>query len=150
MLLLAGPGIAKKEFLMFLDSQILKKTRLADGILFSTPEDELSRRVISRLDRFRKNFELNLLRRFEDTVKKGLTEKENMAIHQALKRGAVDTMIIASDYYAATPSENRKIIRMIELAEKTSATVEFITNPALLHKLHHYGSVIAILRYRIK
>jgi len=38
---------------------------------------------------------------------------------------------------------------MIELAEKTSAEVEFITNQEVQKELHKYGSVVAILRYRV-
>ena len=64
-------------------------------------------------------------------------------------RGAVDTILIASDYFAKTPQENKRIIKMIELAEKTSAEIEFITNPEILTKLHKHGSVVANLRYKI-
>ena len=89
------------------------------------------------------------LQKVEARVKKGLAEKENSIIHTALRTGAVDTLLIASDYYAKTPEENNRIVNMIELAEKTSVEVEFITNKEVLEKLHKHGSVVATLRYKL-
>ena len=109
----------------------------------------MTEKVIAALDNFRKNLEYQQLLKVEDNVRKGLAEKENKIIIKALQRGAVDTLLIASDYFAKTPQENKRIIRMIELAEKTSAEVEFITNQEVLNKLHNHGSVVAILRYKI-
>ena len=103
--------------------------------------------MIASLDSFRKNIEYQQLLKVEGSVKKGLIEKDNKKIHEALLHGAVDTILIASDYFAKTPQENKEIIKMIELAEKTSVEVEFITNPEVLTKLHKHGSVVASLRY---
>lgn len=148
-ILLAGPGTAKKEFLQTLPQMERKKTRILDGIGFSTLEDLMTEKVIASIDRFRKKLELQQFLKVEDSVRKGLAEKENKIIHEALSRGAVDTLLIAKDYYAKTPKENKRIIKMIELAEKTSVEVEFITNQEVMNKLHKHGSVVATLRYRV-
>lgn len=147
--LLAGGGTAKKEFLQFLPEGYRKKTRILEGINFTTPQERITEKMIASLDKFRKNLEYKQLLKVEGSVRKGLTEKENKIIIQALHRGAVDTILIASDYFAKNPQENKRIIKMIELAEKTRAEVEFITNQEVLSKLHKHGSVVANLRYRI-
>ncbi|MCH8003003.1 MAG: peptide chain release factor 1 [Nanoarchaeota archaeon] len=150
LILLAGPGLAKKEFMQsYINKNVRKKTRIIDGIYFSTPDDNITTKVINALDHLRKQLELQQLQKVEARVKKGLAEKENSIIHTALRTGAVDTLLIASDYYAKTPEENSIIINMIELAEKTSVEVEFITNNEVLEKLHKHGSVVATLRYKL-
>jgi len=149
--ILAGPGLAKKEFLKsYISKNFRKKTKIIDGIYFSTPEEEKTAKIIKALDNLRKQLELQQMLKVEARLKKSLAEKENSAIHTALHRGAVNTLLVASDYYAKTPEENSRIINMIELAEKTSAEVEFITNKEALEKLHNYGSVMAILRFKLK
>jgi len=148
--ILAGPGLAKKEFLKsYISKNLRKKTIIIDGIYFSTPEEEIATKIIKALDNLRKQLELQQILEVEAKLKKSLSEKENSIIHAALHKGAVNTLLVASDYYAKTPEENNRIINMIELAEKTSAEVEFITNKEALEKLHNYGSVMAILRYKI-
>ena len=148
--ILAGPGLAKKEFLKsYISKNFRKKTRIIDGIYFLTPEEEIITKIINALDNLRKQLELQQILKVEARLKKGLAEKENSVIHDALHKGAVNTLLVASDYYAKTPEENNRIINMIELAEKTSAEVEFITNKEVLEKLHNYGNVMAILRYKM-
>ncbi|MCH6574787.1 MAG: peptide chain release factor 1 [Bacteroidetes bacterium] len=150
LILLAGPGLAKKEFMQsYINKNVRKKTRIIDGIYFSTPEEETTTKIINALDNLRKQLELQQFLKVESRLKKSLAEKENSVIHDALNKGAVDTLLVASDYYAKTPEENNRIINMIELAEKTSAEVEFITNKEVLEKLHNYGDVMAILRYKM-
>jgi len=149
LILLAGPGTAKKEFLELSPKGERKKTRILESVSFTTHPEGVTEKMIAALDRFRKNIEHKQLLKVEDNVRKGLTEKENKMIQEALQRGAVDTLLIATDYFAKTPQENNRIIKMIELAEKTSAEVEFITNPVVLNKLHKHGSVVATLRYRV-
>jgi len=147
LILVGGSGTAKKEFLQFLPDR--KKTRMLESVDFSTSPEGVTEKVIASLDSFRKNLEYQQLLKVEDNVRKGLAEKENKIITKALQRGAVDTLLIASDYFAASPQENKRILQMIERAEKTSAEVEFITNQEVLNKLHNYGSVVATLRYRV-
>jgi len=150
LVLVAGPGIAKKEFVQsYINKSVRKKTKIIEGINFSTPDDIMTNKIIKMLDQLRKQLELNQLLKVEARVKKGLSQKENSKIYTALIRGAVNTLLIASDYYAETPEEDSRIIKMIELAEKTSVEVEFITNQEVLDKLHKHGSVVATLRYKV-
>jgi len=107
------------------------------------------KRLEKGIESISKQLELQQILEVEAKLKKSLSEKENSIIHAALQKGAVNTLLVASDYYAKTPEENNRIIKMIELAEKTSAEVEFITNREALEKLHNYGSVMAILRYKV-
>jgi len=149
LILLAGPGLAKKEFMQsYINKNLRKKTRIIEGIHFSTSDDNITTKVINALDHLRKQLEIQQLQKVEARVKEGLAEKENSKIHAALRTGAIDTLLIASDYYAKTPEEDNRILNMIELAEKTSVEVEFITNNEVLEKLHKHGSVVATLRYK--
>jgi len=149
LVLLAGPGTAKTEFLQLLPKVQRKKTQIIERINFTTPKEIVTKQVIESLDTFRKNIEHQQLMKVENSVKKGLTVKENKKIQEALSLGAVDTILIASDYFNKNPQENKSIMKMIELAEKTSVEVEFITNQEDLSILNNHGSVMAILRYRI-
>jgi len=149
LVLLAGPGTAKTEFLQLLPEVQRKKIRIIERINFTTPQEIVTKQIIESLDTFRKNIEHQQLMKVENNVKKGLTVKENKKIQEALSLGAIDTVLIASDYFNKSPQENKSIMKMIELAEKTSVEVEFITNQEVLSKLHNHGSVMAILRYRI-
>lgn len=88
------------------------------------------------------------LTKVKENTKRELILTENQEICAALEAGAVDTILIASDYYAATPEEKERILKMIEAAEISAAEIEFITNKDVLGKLHRYGSVVASLRYR--
>jgi peptide chain release factor subunit 1 len=149
LILLAGPGNAKKEFAKeHLDAELAGKTVVVEGLVFSSSDGEINDAIIGCLDRYRKEVEMGRLRSVEGNIGKGLALIENREIRQALEVGAVDTILIASDYYAATPEENEGILGMIEMAENTAAEVEFITNEKVLEELHRYGSVVATLRYR--
>jgi len=149
-ILLAGSGMAKKEFFQFFtNKKSRKKIRIIEGINFATNDDEIAMKMIDVLSHIRKEFEFKQLLKVESRFKKGLAKKENKIIHDALRRGAVETLLIASDYHVMTPLENNRIIKMIQLAEKTSTEVEFITNKKVLEKLHKHGSVIATLRYKM-
>jgi len=149
LILLTGPGTAKTAFLKLLPEAQRKKIQIINEINFTTPQERITEHVINYLDKFRKIVEAQQLIKVENSVKKGLTEKENKKIEEALSLGAVDTILIASDYFTKTPQEKGRILKMIELAEKTSVEVEFITNQEVLAKLHNIGSVMAILRYRV-
>lgn len=149
-ILLGGPGFAKKEFLASLNSSLAKKARLVENMKFSTSPSDLAKKIISRLYQYRKNYTASLMVKFDRLVKDGLTETENSVILNALSLGAVDTLIVSANYYTESVSEHEEIMRMMEIAEDTSTKIEFIANPVLLEKLALYDSVMAILRYKLK
>ncbi|MFZ1076459.1 MAG: Vms1/Ankzf1 family peptidyl-tRNA hydrolase [Nitrosotalea sp.] len=149
-ILLGGPGLAKKEFLSSLDPELAKKTSLVENITFSTSPSDLAEKIISRLYQYRRDYAVSLTDKFDRLVKEGLTETEISAIHQALSLGAVDTLIVSANYYSTSVSEHEEIMKMIEIAENTSTKIEFISNPALLAKLDLDDRVLAILRYKLK
>jgi peptide subunit release factor 1 (eRF1) len=149
LILLAGPGNAKKELARkHLDAEIAGKAVIVEGLVFSSGDDEIGDVITGCLDEYRTETELKQLVGVEGGVGKGFALTENREIHRALEAGAVKTLLIASDYYAATPEENERILQMIEMAENTAAEIEFITNEEVLEKLHRHGSVVATLRYR--
>lgn len=149
-ILLGGPGFAKKEFLTSLNSELVKKTRFIENVTFSTSPFDLATKVISRLYQYRRNYAISLVDKFDMLVKYGLTETDNSKIHQALSLGSVDTLIISANYYSTSVSEHEEIMQMIEIAENTSTKIEFIVNPVLLAKIDLYDGVLAILRYKLK
>jgi peptide subunit release factor 1 (eRF1) len=149
LILLAGPGNAKKEFAReHLNAELAGKVTIVEGLVFSSSDGEINDAIIGSLDKYRKGVEMRQLRTVEENVGRGLAITENREIRQALEVGAVETILIASDYYAATPEENEGVLNMIEMAESTAAEIEFITNEEILEKLHRHGSVVATLRYR--
>ena len=148
MIILAGPGEAKKDFARgHITKEIADKTVVARGLDFSSTDEEIDAVLVNQLNKYREKFESKLLSNVRENMKKRLVLNKNQEIQRALERGAVGTILIASDYYVATPEEDELIIRMIEEAERTSAEVEFITNEAILEELHKHGSVLASLRY---
>ena len=147
-ILLGGPSNAKKEFLRGLRKGIVDKTVVIEKLDLSSNDEEIGVMIIDQLDRFRKEQELEQLTKVKENTKRELILTENQEICAALEAGAVDTILIASDYYAATPEEKERILKMIEAAEISAAEIEFITNKDVLGKLHRYGSVVASLRYR--
>jgi peptide chain release factor subunit 1 len=149
-ILLGGPGLAKKEFLASLNHELVKKTKFIENVTFSTSPSDLATRIISRLYQYRRNYVISLIDKFDRLVKDGLTATKLSAIHQALSLGAVDTLIVSANYYSTSASEHEEIMNMLELAENTSTKIEFIVNPVLLAKLDLYGGVLAILRYKLK
>lgn len=150
LILVGGPGFAKKEFQTSLDAELAKKTRIIENVTFSTSPFEFTKKIISRLYQYRRNYSIALINRFENLVKDGLAETENSKILQALSLGEVDTLIISANYYDTAPSIHKQILQMIELAEKTDAKIEFIVNPILLARIEPYDGVVAILRYKLK
>jgi len=89
-----------------------------------------------------------IIQKYENLVKKGLTAKRNDVIFKALEIGAVDTLIVSANYYA--DSQFKKIMKMLEIAKNTSCKIEFASTPKIIQKLELDNSVLAILRYNIK
>jgi peptide chain release factor subunit 1 len=149
-ILLGGPGLAKKEFLSSINSELVKKIRFIENVTFSTSPSDLAIKVISRLYQHRRNYAISLINKFDELVKESLTETKISAIHRALSLGAVDTLIVSANYYSTSILEHEEIMQMMEIAEKTSTKIEFIANPTLVTKINLYGSILAILRYKLK
>lgn len=148
-IIIAGSGNAKKDFARgHLTKELADKAVLVKGLDFSSSGEEIDAMLVDQLDKYRKVVESRQLSRVRERMPKELALTENREIQRALESGAVETILIASDYYAATPEEDERIIRMIEEAEHTSAEVEFITDERVLEELHKHGSVVASLRYR--
>ncbi len=148
-IILAGPGEAKKDFARgHTTKEIADKTAVVRGLDFSSNDEEIDAVLVDQLNKYREKLESRLLSSVRENVKRELVVNGNREIQRALERGAVRTILIASDYYVATPEEDELIIRMIEEAERTSAEVEFITKEAILKELHKHGSVVALLRYK--
>ncbi len=148
LILLGGSGLAKKKFIEVMTEELAKKTFSVDGISFDTPRRRITRYMISFLDRSRKAGELKLLSGLAGPVKHGLVIVDNRRIEKKLAGGAVDVLFIAADYYATTPEENSAIRRMIRMAKKQGATIEFITGANARKRLHSFGNVVALLRYK--
>ncbi len=148
-IILAGPNGAKKDFARgYITKEIADKTIIARGLDFSSNDEEIDAILIEQLHNHREKLESKLLSDIRENIKRGLVVNEIREIQRALERGAVGMILIASDYYIATPEEDEIIIRMIEEAEHTSAEVEFITKETILKELHKHGSVVASLRYK--
>ena len=146
--LLGGSGNAKTEFFDELDSGLMKKCRFVEGVSFSTPISIIHRKIIHHLYQHRKKHVTEIIKKYEELVKENLTAKRNDVIYKALKIGAVDSLIVSSEYH--TDSQFRKIIKMLEIAESKSTEIEFVSSPKVIKKLAIHDSVLAILRYRIK
>jgi stalled ribosome rescue protein Dom34 len=89
-----------------------------------------------------------LIQKYEQLVKEGLTAKRNNIIYRALEMGSVETLIVSSNYH--TNSQFKNILKMLEIAKKTSCKIEFAVTPKIIKKLEIDDSVLAILRYKIK
>lgn len=148
LVLLGGNGIAKKKFVDIMDEEFARKTHNVEGISFDTPKREIARVVISLLDNVRKVDELKLLANLAEPAKKGLVIADNRAIEKRLAEGAVERLFLAADYYATSPEENSAIRRMIRMAKRKGAMIEFITDATARKRLHKFGNVVALLRYR--
>ena len=147
-ILLGGVGPAKTEFHGQLDSESVKKCRFVEDLNFSTPIDGIHKKIIHHLYQYRKRYVAELVEKYERLVKDGLTAKKNNVIYNALKIGAVDTLIVSSDFH--NTSQFKNILKMLEMAKNTSAKIEFAVAPKILDKLRIHNSVLAILRYKIK
>ncbi len=147
LILLGGRGLAKTKFALIMDGTLTKKTEIVDGISFHTSRKEITKRVISILDRTRKATELILLADLAAPAKRGLVIASNEEIENKLKAGAVETLFVAADYYATSPEENALIRRIIGLAKRKGSTIEFITEVTARRRLQKFGDLVALLRY---
>ncbi|MDH3277515.1 MAG: Vms1/Ankzf1 family peptidyl-tRNA hydrolase [Nitrosopumilus sp.] len=148
LILLGGVGPAKTEFYNELDSELIKKCRFVENLSFSTSIVDIHKKLIRHLYEYRRQYVAELVEKYEKLVKEGLTAKRNDAIYEALKNGAVDTLIVSADYH--TSSQFKKIMKMVEMAKNTSSKIEFAVSPKIIKKLNIDNSVLAILRYQIK
>jgi peptide chain release factor subunit 1 len=148
LILLGGIGPAKTEFYDELNSELVKKCRFVENLSFSTSIKEINEKIIHHLYQHRRKHVVELIEKYEELVKNGLTAKRNDVIYKALKMGAVATLIVSANY--RTNSQFKKIMKMLEIAENTSSKIEFAVSPKIIKKLDIDNSVLAILRYRIK
>jgi peptide chain release factor subunit 1 len=148
LILLGGIGHAKTEFYDELDSELVKKCRFVETLSFSTPINDIHKKIIHHLYQHRRKYVAEIIEKYEKLFKEGLTAKRNEVIYKALEIGAVDTLIVSADYH--TNSQFKKIMKMLEIAKNTSAKIEFAVSPKIIKKLDIDNSVLAILRYRIK
>lgn len=148
LILLGGIGPAKIEFYDELHLELIKKCRFVENLSFSTPKNDIHKKIIHHLYQYRRKYVVELIEKYETLVKEGLTAKKNDVIYKALEIGAVDTLIVSANYY--TNSKFKNILRMLEIAKNTSAKIEFVTSPKIIEQLEINNSVLAILRYKIK
>ena len=148
LILLGGIGHAKTEFYDVLDSELIEKCRFVENLSFSTPENEIHKKIIHHLYQHRRKYVAEIIEKYEKLFKEGLTAKRNDVIYKALEIGAVDTLIVSAEYH--TNPQFKKIMKMLEIAKNTSAKIEFAVSPKIIKNLEIHDSVIAILRYKIK
>ena len=148
LILLGGNGTGKTEFYDELNSELASKCRFVEGLSFTTSINDIHKIIIHHLYEYRKKHMEELIQKYETLVKDGLTAKRNNVIYRALKMGSVETLIVSANYH--TNSQFKNIMKMLEIAKKTSCRIEFATLPKIIKKLELDDSVLAILRYRIK
>ncbi len=148
LILLGGIGHAKTEFYGELDSESIEKCRFVENLSFSTPVNEIHKKIIHHLYQHRRKYVAEIIEKYEKLFKEGLTAKRNDVIYKALEIGAVDTLIVSAEYH--TNPQFKKIMKMLEIAKNTSAKIEFAVSPKIIKNLEIHDSVIAILRYKIK
>ena len=148
LILLGGIGPAKTEFYGELNSELIKKCRFVETLSFSTSMKDIDTKIIHHLYQHRKKYVQELIEKYENLVKDGLTAKRNDVIYKALEIGAVDTLIVSANYH--TNSQFKKIMKMLEIAKNTSCKIEFAVSPQIIKKLDLDNSVLAILRYKIR
>ncbi len=148
LILLGGIGPAKMEFYDELDSELKKKCRFVETLSFSTSLRDIEKKIIHHLYQHRRKYVAEIIEKYENLVKDGLTAKRNNVIYKALEMGAVDTLIVSTNYYSNPKFKN--IMKMLEIAKNTSCKIEFAASQKIIKKLEINDSVIAILRYRIK
>ena len=148
LILLGGNGPGKTEFYDELNSELSSKCRFVEGLSFTTSINDIHKIIIHHLYEYRKKHMEELIQKYEKLVKDGLTAKRNNVIYRALKMGSVETLIVSANYH--TNSQFKNILKMLEIAKKTSCRIEFATLPKIIKKLELDDSVLAILRYRIK
>ena len=148
LILLGGTGMAKTEFYAELDSELRKKCRFVENLSFSTTTKDIEKKIIHHLYQYRRKYVEEIIEKYENLVKKGLTAKRNSVILKGLKIGAVDTLIVSANYHR--DAQFKRIMKMLEIAKKTSCKVEFSSSPKIIRKLELDNSVLAILRYKIQ
>jgi len=148
LILLGGIGPAKTEFYDELDSELVKKCRFVENLSFSTPKNDVYKKIIHHLYQHRRKYVTEIIEKYEKLFKEGLTAKRNDVIYKALEIGAVDILIVSADYH--TNSQFKNIMKMLEIAKNTSCKIEFAVSQKIIKKLEIHNSVLAILRYRIK
>ena len=148
LILLGGIGLAKTEFYGELDSELIEKCRFVENLSFSTPINEIHKKIIHLLYQHRRKHVAEIIEKYEKLFKEGLTAKRNDVIYKALEIGAVKTLIVSAEYH--THPQFKKIMKMLEIAKNTSSKIEFAVSPKIIKKLEIHDSVLAILRYRIK
>jgi len=148
LILLGGIGQAKTEFYGELNSDLIEKCRFVENLSFSTPVNEIHKKIIHHLYQHRRKYVAEIIEKYEKLFKEGLTAKRNDVIYKALEIGAVDTLIVSAEYH--TNPQFKKIMKMLEIAKNTSAKIEFAVSPKIIKNLEIHDSVIAILRYKIK
>ena len=148
LILLGGNGPGKTEFYDELNSELSFKCRFVEGLSFTTSINDIHKIIIHHLYEYRKKHMRELIQKYETLVKDGLTAKRNNVIYRALEMGSVETLIVSANYH--TNSQFKNIMKMLEIAKKTSCRIEFATLPKIIKKLELDDSVLAILRYRIK
>ena len=147
-LFLGGNGPAKTEFHDELDPKLLKKCRFVNTVSLSTPTTDIHKKLLTHLYAYRKARVTRMLEEFEHKVKEGKTARKNSVIKKALAVGAVGTLYVSAQY--RSNPKHLEIMRMLEMAENTSAGIEFVSAPNLVKKLDINDSVLAVLRYKIK
>lgn len=145
---LGGNGQAKIQFHDELDPKLMGKCRFVDTISLSTTPVEIHKKLIPSLYMYRKKYVTIMLERFEQKVKDGKTARKNSVIKRALARGAVEILFVSAQYHSNPRYTD--ILKMLEMAENTSARIEFVVAPNLVKRLQIYDSVLATLRYHFK
>ena len=140
--------LQKTEFYDELDSELTKKCRFVENLSFSTSSNDIKKIIIHHLYQHRRKYVAEIIEKYEKLVKEGLTAKRNDVIYKALEMGAVDTLIVSTDYHSNPKFKN--IMKMLEIAKNTSSKIEFVASQKIIKKLEIDDSVLAILRYRIK
>ena len=148
LILLGGNGQAKTEFFDELDTELKKKCRFVENLSFSSPLTDVYKKIICHLYAHRKKHVKEVIEKYEKLVKCKLTAKRNDVIFEALKLGAVDTLIVSANYHSEPKFKN--IMKILEIAKYTKSEIEFVSSPKIIKKLEINGSVLAILRYAIK
>jgi peptide subunit release factor 1 (eRF1) len=77
---------------------------------------DINAKIIHHLYQHRQKYVVELIEKYEELVKNGLTAKRNDVIYKALEMGAVDTLIVSANY--RTNSQFKKIMQMLEIAKK--------------------------------
>ena len=148
LILLGGTGHAKTEFYDELNSELMGKCRFVEDLSFSTSVQDIHEKIIHHLYLYRRKYVAELIEKYDQLFKTGLTAKRNDVIYKALEIGAVDTLIVSANYHAN--SKFKSIVKMLEVAENTSCKIEFASSPKIIERLKINDSVMALLRYKIK